>query len=114
MQETNIICDLAVTKGEIEVSSFCILTTKGLIYMSCDMRKGVFWVNANSKDPDQPAEIFSLIRNFSTLCYVLLYTMSLLMDSEGPDQTVWMCRLIWAFAVHICPKTHFCMARPIY
>ena len=31
--------------------------------MSCDMRKGVFSVNASSKDPDQPAKIYSLIKN---------------------------------------------------
>ena len=30
--------------------------------------------------------------------------MILLADSEGPDQTVWMRRLIWAFVVRICPK----------
>ena len=34
-------------------------------------------------------------------------------DSEGPDQTVWMRRLIWALADHICPNTCFCMAPPI-
>ena len=28
-----------------------------------------------------------------------------LWDSEGPDQTLQMHRLIWAFFVHICPKT---------
>ena len=37
--------------------------------------------------------------------------MIVLVDSEGPDQAVWMYRLIWAFAVHICLKTHFaCIA----
>ena len=29
----------------------------------------------------------------------------LLVDSEGPDQTAQMCRLVWAFALRICPKT---------
>ena len=38
--------------------------------------------------------------------------MILLADSEGPDQTARMRRLIWAFAVCICPKTGFHMARP--
>ena len=33
-------------------------------------------------------------------------------DSEGPDQTARVRRLISAFAVRICPKTHLCMARP--
>ena len=32
-------------------------------------------------------------------------------DSEGPDQTARMRRLIWAFAVPICPSTRFLMAR---
>ena len=32
-----------------------------------------------------------------------------LANSEGPEQTAWMRRLIWAIAVCICPKTHFCM-----
>ena len=35
-------------------------------------------------------------------------------DIEGPDQTARMRRLIWAFAVRICPKTRFRMARSIY
>ena len=39
--------------------------------------------------------------------------MILVAESEGPDQTVRLRRLIWAFAVCICPKTSFRMARPI-
>ena len=38
--------------------------------------------------------------------------MILLADSEGPDQTVRMRSLIWAFAVRICLKTYFHMAWP--
>ena len=34
--------------------------------------------------------------------------------SEGSDQTARMRRLIWAFAVRICPKISFHKARPIY
>ena len=37
--------------------------------------------------------------------------MILLADSEGPDQTARMRRLIWAFAVRLRPKTLFRMAR---
>ena len=37
--------------------------------------------------------------------------MILLEDSECPDQTAPMRRLTWTFAVRLCPKTHFCMAR---
>ena len=32
-------------------------------------------------------------------------TLVMLADSEGPDQPARMRRLIWAFAVRICPKT---------
>ena len=35
----------------------------------------------------------------------------LLAGSGGPDQTVRMHRLIWAFAVRLCPKTRFHLAR---
>ena len=35
---------------------------------------------------------------------------SVIPDRDGPDQTVQMHRLIWAFATHICPKTGYCMA----
>ena len=33
-------------------------------HLSCDTRRSVFGLNANSKGPDQPVEIYSLIRNF--------------------------------------------------
>ena len=33
--------------------------------------------------------------------------MALFADSTGPDQTVRMRRVIWAFAVRIFPKPHF-------
>ena len=41
------------------------------------MRKGVFEVTANSDEPDQPAEIYGLIRDFAVLCCVLQYPMVL-------------------------------------
>ena len=34
-----------------------------------------------------------------------------LMDNEDPDQIARMHTLILAFAVHICSKTRFCLAR---
>ena len=37
----------------------------------------------------------------------------MLADSEGPDQTARMYKLIWAFTVRIWPKKRFCIARPI-
>ena len=40
--------------------------------------------------------------------------MILLRDSEGSDQTAWMRRLIWVFAVHISLKTRFHLARLMY
>ena len=39
--------------------------------------------------------------------------MILLADSGGPDQTARMRRLIWAFAIRLCPKACFRMARPM-
>ena len=36
--------------------------------------------------------------------------MSLLSDNKGPDQTGWMHRLIRAFVVRKCQKTHFPLA----
>ena len=39
--------------------------------------------------------------------------MILLADSKGPDQTARKRRLIWAFALRICPKTRFRTVRPI-
>ena len=55
-----------------------------------------------------------LIRAFYLHCYILQNPMILAADSEGPDQTARMRSLIWAFALRICPKTRFRVARPIY
>ena len=46
-------------------------------------------------------------RPFTLHSYILWYPMILLADSDGPDQTAWMRRLIWAFAVRMCPKDTF-------
>ena len=50
------------------------------------MRKGVFRLNTNNEDPDQSAEIYSLIRNFAILSYILYYTCTMILygESEGP------------------------------
>ena len=37
-----------------------------------------------------------------------------LADNDCADLIAWMRMLIWAFAVRICSKTHFRMARSIY
>ena len=54
----------------------------------------------------------SLIRIGSPLIYYIVSN-----DSEsrreGPDSTVRIRRLVWAFVFCICPKTHFRMVRPI-
>ena len=39
--------------------------------------------------------------------------MILLVDSEGPDQTAWKCKLIWVFAAPICRNTDFRMVHLI-
>ena len=55
---------------------------------------------------------FILIQIESIKLLILLWIpMILFVDSEGPDQTVRMRRLILAFVVLICPKTCFRMAR---
>ena len=56
----------------------------------------------------------SLIRAFVLHWTILLYPMILFADGEGPDQTARMRSLIWAFAVRICPKIRFRIARPIH
>ena len=40
------------------------------------MRKRVLGVNANSKNPDQPAAINSLSRNLAILIYILQFLMT--------------------------------------
>ena len=52
----------------------------------------------------------NLIWAFALHSYMPQYRMSLLADSEGPDQTARMRRLIWAFIVRRCLKTRFLMA----
>ena len=56
-------------------------------------------VTVNSKEPDQSTEIYSLIRSFAKLRDVLHYPIILYADSEGPDQTARMRKLIWPIAV---------------
>ena len=62
----------------------------------------------------QLAQAQSPIQAFDFYRYILYCQMFLLADNEGPDQTARMRSLIWAFAVSICPKTHFRMTRAIY
>ena len=55
----------------------------------------------------------NLIRAFALHRCILKCPIILLADSEGSEQTVWMPRLIWPFALRICPKTRFRMAHDI-
>ena len=67
---------------------------------------------AKCADSDRPAHAQSIIKAFALHLYILQCSMILLADSEGPDQTARMRRLIWAFAVRICLKTCLRMTRP--
>ena len=71
--------------------------------------KGVFEHTQNAKIQIHPVHAHSLIQAFALHWYILVCLLSLLADSKGPDQTVQMPRLSWAFAVHICSKTCFCI-----
>ena len=59
---------------------------------------------AKCADSKHPAHAQSIIWDFDLHLYILKYTMILAADREGPDQTAQMRRLIWAFAVGICPN----------
>ena len=56
----------------------------------------------------------AFINVFALNSYFLSCPMIRLEDNEDPDQTARMRRLVWAFAVRICTKTRFRLARPIY
>ena len=81
----------------------------------------IIWVTSSKKVPSSMRNMCRFISCICTMshpgnCYPLKHFMvssDFVADSEGPDQTGQMRRLICAFAVRICPKTHFCMALPI-
>ena len=77
-------------------------------------KKKCFQTCAKYTDSDHPAHAQIIIRVFALYSYILRYPMILLADSEGPNHTVRMHRLIWDFAVRICQNTRFRMARPIF
>ena len=68
----------------------------------------------NGKDPDRPVKLHNLIKTFLIHSYIFQYPMIPLADSKGQDQPARMCRLIWAFAFRIRPKTRFRMAQLMY
>ena len=68
---------------------------------------------AKCRDSEYHAHAQSQIQAFALHSYIMKYPMIMLKDSEVPDQIARMRRLIWAFAVRICMKTHFHMTRSI-
>ena len=52
-----------------------------------------------------PAHAKIIIGAFAFHSNILKYPMIMRADSESLAQTVWMCRLIWLLAFHICQKT---------
>ena len=68
-------------------------------------------ISAQKTDSDHPVQAQSIIWAFSLHSYILYYPM--IASRQGwPFWTAWMPRPIWAFAVHVCPKTLFPMVRP--
>ena len=65
------------------------------------------WMCTKCAYSDHSKHVQSIIWAFALNSYILLYPMILLMDSEVPDQTAWMQRLIWAFPVSIMPRDTF-------
>ena len=68
---------------------------------------------AKCADSHHPAHVQSFIWASALHFIHERYPMILFVDRGGPDQPVRMHRLIWAFAVHICPKIHLRMACPV-
>ena len=61
----------------------------------------------NAQIQIHPTHAQTLIRTFALHWYNLYGQVIMLTDSERPDQTARMRRLIWAFAVRIMPKDTF-------
>ena len=95
--------------AEIKILVYCCCKKFG----SCQAKK---WLQtcAKATDSDHPWQWQSIFQAFALNSYFLWYPMILLGNNEGADQTAWMCRLIWTFSVHICLKTCFCVAWPVY
>ena len=70
-------------------------------------RKCAFKHAQYAKRSNHPAHVPSIIWTFAPHSYILQYPMILLAANVGPDQIARMHRLIFAFAVRICPKARF-------
>ena len=62
--------------------------------------------NCDSRQPDHPPKPYGLIVYLGIRCYMLLYPIIQLPDSEGPDDSACLRKLMWAFVVrNLSPKT---------
>ena len=81
----------------------------GTSFMLCWVKHEKSFITSGS---DHPAHVLSKpLLSIHTFCGIEWFC--LLADTEGPDQPAQMRRLIWAFAVRICPKTCSRMAGSI-
>ena len=96
---------------------FCVVYTRKIYPQALlNTISGLTWavsskqnaIEQNCVNCHHPAHEQCIIWAFALYSlYILQYPMILLVDSEGPAQTVGMCRLIWTFAFCICQKTPF-------
>ena len=72
-----------------------------LLTSECAKKKCVVEAYRNGKDCDQTVKPHSLIMTFVIQQYIVQYPVILEVISEETDQTLYMRRLVWAFAVSI-------------
>ena len=89
----------------------CVCTRLSLTPFSWRNKTGIR-TRAKCVDSDHPAIAQSFIRAFALHSYILKYPIILLANNRDPDLTARMRWLIWTFAVRICQRKRFCMARP--
>ena len=82
--------------------------------------EGLKWALSSENEPSNMRRFkssWSCAKYHPGLCSPIIHSLvsnDSVSGQEGPDQTARMRRLIWAFVVRICLKTHFRMARPVY
>ena len=89
----------------------CVCTRLSLTPFSWRNKTGIR-TRAKCADSDHPAIAQSPVRAFALHSYILKYPIILLANNRHPDLTARMRWLIWTFAVRICQRKRFCMARP--
>ena len=88
------------------------LTDRSLcLQMGCIKQKKCLQACAKCADSHLPAHAQSHLGICSALKYSIVSYDSVC-GQQRPNQTAHPCSLVRAFAVRICLKTHFCMARP--